>query len=199
MIISRSVSRNSRTRFRFVFEENTSRSFQKGGIRHDTRVCAERRDDVRTSARTSMMLGWCSSRRYLTSRTADMSRPSLNWPTLIFLMAILRPVASSRPRRREKGTRGGGGGCIINIVGVRTRQPHRKGRTPIDDCIRSFSHFLVLHPWRDSRVNRGGVFTLWGRGERDTYHLFCRSALALSTASMKRVINRLEGYHGTGG
>lgn len=29
MIISRSVSRNSRTRFRFVFEENTSRSFEK--------------------------------------------------------------------------------------------------------------------------------------------------------------------------
>lgn len=44
-----------------------------------------------------MMFGWCSSRRYLTSRTADMSRPSLNWPTLIFFMAILRPVASSRP------------------------------------------------------------------------------------------------------
>jgi hypothetical protein len=28
MIISRSVSRNSRTRFRFVFEEKTSRSFE---------------------------------------------------------------------------------------------------------------------------------------------------------------------------
>lgn len=52
--------------------------------------------------RTSMTLGWCSSRRYLTSRTADMSRPSLNWPTLIFLMAILRPVASSRPEEGER-------------------------------------------------------------------------------------------------
>jgi hypothetical protein len=29
MIISRSVSRNSRTRFRFVFDENTSKSFRK--------------------------------------------------------------------------------------------------------------------------------------------------------------------------
>jgi hypothetical protein len=53
--------------------------------------------DAVYGAPTSMTFGWCSSRRYLTSRTADMSRPSLNWPTLIFLIAIFRPVASSRP------------------------------------------------------------------------------------------------------
>ena len=46
--------------------------------------------------RTSMTLGWLSSRRYLTSRIADMSRPSLNCPTLIFLMATRRPVDFSR-------------------------------------------------------------------------------------------------------
>ena len=43
-----------------------------------------------------MTLGWLSSRRYLTSRIADMSRPSLNCPTLIFLMATRRPVVFSR-------------------------------------------------------------------------------------------------------
>jgi hypothetical protein len=59
-------------------------------------------DAKKKKTRTSMTLGWCSSRRYLTSRTADMSRPSLNWPTLIFLMAILRPVASSRPEEGER-------------------------------------------------------------------------------------------------
>jgi hypothetical protein len=41
---------------------------------------------------------WClSSRRYFTSRIADMSSPSLNCPTLIFLIAIFRPVTASRP------------------------------------------------------------------------------------------------------
>lgn len=66
---------------------------------------------AREKTRTSMTLGWCSSRRYLTSRTADMSRPSLNWPTLIFLMAILRPVASSRPE--EEGGRVGERGHLL--------------------------------------------------------------------------------------
>ena len=47
-------------------------------------------------SRTSMTLGWLSSRRYLTSRMADMSRPSLNCPTLIFFMATRRPVVFSR-------------------------------------------------------------------------------------------------------
>ena len=44
-----------------------------------------------------MTLGWCNSRRYLTSRTADMSRPSLNCPILIFFIATWRPVSACLP------------------------------------------------------------------------------------------------------
>ncbi len=47
--------------------------------------------------RTSITF-WClSSRKYLTSRMADMSSPSLNCPTLIFLIATFLPVVASRP------------------------------------------------------------------------------------------------------
>jgi hypothetical protein len=96
MIISKSVSRNSRTRFKLVFDENTSRSYLEKDEKDERGVISggEKEGDGYS---TSMTFGWCSSRRYLTSRTADISRPSLNWPTLIFFMAILRPVASSRP------------------------------------------------------------------------------------------------------
>ena len=121
-----------------------------------------------------MTLGWCSSRRYLTSRTADMSRPSLNWPTLIFLMAILRPVASSRPEEGERVD-----GCS------RAREKQVK-QTAIDDCIRSLSHFLVLHPFSSREYWDMALQRWWGH----THHLFCRSALALSTASIS--VNRRE-------
>lgn len=47
--------------------------------------------------RTSMIF-WCfNSRRYFTSRIADMSKPSLNWPTFIFFMATFLPVEASLP------------------------------------------------------------------------------------------------------
>src|SRR6266850_3772857 len=134
-----------------------------------------------------MILGWCSSRKYLTSRTADMSRPSLNWPTLIFLMAILRPVASSRP-----------GACACS-----PRQPSQKRDeggttkkpTSIHDCIRSLSDFLILHPFGScapSSRQWWGILFVRGERGRDTYHLFCRSALALSTASMERVMKTAD-------
>ena len=86
---------------------------------------------------TSMMFGWCSSRRYLTSRTADISRPSLNWPTLIFFMAILRPVASSRPDV-----------CVVRCQPdhVATQREKKKEITPIDDRISSLSNLLVFYP-----------------------------------------------------
>lgn len=59
--------------------------------------------DVSDKRRTSMMFSCRSSRRNLISLMADMSSPSLNWPTLIFLMAISRPVAISRPDVRRSG------------------------------------------------------------------------------------------------
>src|SRR5882762_6386218 len=60
-------------------------------------------------------------------------------------------------------------------------------RTAIDDRIRSLSHFLVLHPFF---VHANiGTWVVQGRGDGGhTHHLFCRSALALSTASMRREI-----------
>ena len=91
MIISRSLSKNSRTRLRFVFDENTSMSWQWVNKRN-----TEKR------RLTSMMFWWCSSRRYLTSRTADMSRPSLNCPTFIFFIATFFEVDASRPMEDER-------------------------------------------------------------------------------------------------
>lgn len=49
-----------------------------------TRRRGQRSERVgRKGGPTSMTFGWRSSRRNLTSRMADMSSPSLNWPTLI--------------------------------------------------------------------------------------------------------------------
>lgn len=95
MIISRSESRNSRTRFKFVFEEKTSRSY----IYITSQKVSEFKVDARGvfKNRTSMIF-WCfNSRRYFTSRIADMSKPSLNWPTFIFLIATFLPVEASLP------------------------------------------------------------------------------------------------------
>lgn len=50
------------------------------------------------------MTFWCfSSFKYLTSRMADMSSPSLNWPTLIFLIATRLSVPASRPKYHITG------------------------------------------------------------------------------------------------
>ncbi len=86
-------------------------------------------------------------------------------------MAILRPVASSRPGEGESGGE-------RTSMGAHTEGVKHK-RTAIDDCKRSLSHFLVLHPF-DSRAYWDGFTEVVGY----THHLFCRSALALSTASM---------------
>ena len=93
IIISRSESRNSRTRLRFFFDEKTSRSYKKYSFFSPNKVvCASE------GPHTSITF-WCfSSWRYFTSRMADISRPSLNCPTLIFLIATLRPVVNSLPR-----------------------------------------------------------------------------------------------------
>ena len=168
MIISRSVSRNSRTRFRFVFEENTSKSFEKtnaiqsaqtGDRRHEAEL-VRRRGRICTDVRTSMTLGWCSSRKYLTSRTADISRPSLNWPTLIFLMAILRPVASSRP-----------GVCVCSPRQPGTRDENKKA--DLDTRLHTFplrlfdpSPFWFMRAVITSMAGRGV------RGEEETRTIF---------------------------
>ena len=61
----------------------------------------------------------------------------------------------------------------------------KKGATSIDDGICSLSDFLVFDPV----VNVGLVLPWKCQGK--THHLFCRSALALSTASMRRTEVRL--------
>ena len=76
MTASRSVSRNSRTRFRFALFEKTSRS--------------------------SITFGCLSSRRNLTSLIADMSSPSLNWPTLIWV-AVWISRGNAREGERAAG------------------------------------------------------------------------------------------------
>ena len=85
--------------------------------------------------RTSMTLGWLSSRRYLTSRIADMSRPSLNCPTLIFLMATRRPVDFSRAE------------MTVVAFRRRTRSLWRERPTPVYNGVCTFT-------WWAQAVNR---------------------------------------------
>lgn len=93
---------------------------------------------------TSMTF-WCfNSLRNLTSRMADMSRPSLNCPTLIFLIATFRPLEASRP-----------GGYQANWTWSVGR------RTLVYDSIGTFAHLSILDPSnsravRDSEQIQGG-------------------------------------------
>lgn len=124
MIISRSESRNSSTRFRFVFDENTSSSYGTRSVRFFRHQFGQKEP-------TSITFWWCNSRRYLTSRIADMSSPSLNWPTLIFLMATFLPVATSRP----------GKDTVIKNTEEKEQDP-----TSVNYSIGSFANFLILRP-----------------------------------------------------
>lgn len=87
---------------------------------------------------TSITLACRSSWRCFTSRMAVKSRPSLNWPILIFLMATWRPVDTCVPKcKRSAHDRHDGIPFNVNdleccrLVGVtyhgrrRRRYPHR--------------------------------------------------------------------------
>lgn len=76
MTASRSVSRNSRTRLMFCLTENTSKSLE-----------SQPASGYDMKRLTAMMLGWCSSCKNLTSRSAVMSKPSFISPVLIFFIA----------------------------------------------------------------------------------------------------------------
>lgn len=105
----------------------------RGEYIHELAVGIQRcmKGDRRRERVTSMMFWWCSSRRYLTSRMADMSRPSLNCPTFIFLMATFLEVDASRP---------------VDAVQLGVRKNARRRRTPIHNCVGTFTDFLVLDP-----------------------------------------------------
>lgn len=78
-------AQNSSTRFRFVLDEKTSSNWAFVSY-------------ISTLTTRSWYIFWClSSWRDLTSDMADMSRSSLNWPTLIFLIATFLLVAISQP------------------------------------------------------------------------------------------------------
>ena len=76
--------------------------------------------------RTSMTF-WCfNSRKNLTSRIADMSKPSLNCPTLIFLIATFRPVDICLPEPQGKHKFRSSTGCSFShLYRRRRRHLHR--------------------------------------------------------------------------
>lgn len=104
---------------------------------------------------------WCfSSRRYFTSRIADMSSPSLNCPTLIFFMATFLPVEASLPSRQLNS------------------EKLAKSETHLDTPQHTYLHQLFgLWPFKTRWETANG----W---KAHSYHCFCRSAFAFSTASM---------------
>lgn len=83
--------------------------------------------------RASITLGWRNSRRNLTSRMADMSRPSLNWPTLICGRARWSVSLDPSPNSPRCP-------CLFDCdFAVRVELV-----TEIDDGVRPFADFLVL-------------------------------------------------------